>query len=169
MVGNRPSSTAGIVRAVVLSLLAGITSLGAAEAMAASYWWNGVASSTSATVSSWDTLSNWSTSASSATAPAVKPGSADDIVYNINSKNGQNSMVSFSTNNQAANSLTFSSTGATVFVRSSSTNSSSANLTIGSGGIALSSTAGPVTFGEADKKVTVKLAGSATFTNNSIR
>lgn len=146
---------------------AGIVCLHASDGVAASYWWNGVASTSSATVSSWDTVGNWSTSASSATAPTVKPGSADDIVYNINSKNGQNSMVSFSTNNQAANSLTFSSTGATVFVRSSSTNSSSANLTIGSGGITLSSTAGPVTFGEADKKVTVKLAGSATFTNNS--
>jgi len=168
MVGSRPSAHPGVVRTLVAALLAAVIAVaGSADGMAAGYWWNGVASSTSATVSSWDTLSNWSTSAATATSPAVKPGSSDDIVFNLNSKNGQSSMVSLSANNQAANGMTFSSTGATVFVRSSSTNANAANLTIGAGGITLSSTAGPVTFAEPDKKVVVKLASSASFTNNS--
>lgn len=168
MVRVRVPSVGGVIRTALVGFaVAATTCLVEAEAVAAPYWWNGVASSTSATVSSWDTLGNWSTSAATATSPAVKPGSSDDIVFNLNSKNGQNSMVSLSGNNQAANGMTFSSTGATVFVRSSSTNANAVNLTIGAGGITLSSTAGPVTFAEPDKKVVVKLSSTASFTNNS--
>lgn len=168
MVFNRPSACPGVVRTLRAAMLvAVITVAGATDGMAASYWWNGVASSTSSSASSWTTLGNWSTSPSSAIAPSVAPGLADDVVFTISSKLGQNSMVSLSSGNRDANSVTIDATGTTVFIRSTTANTASNNLTIGAGGLTVSSAAGPVTFGEADKKVVVKLASSASFTNNS--
>lgn len=111
----------------------------------------------------WDNTANWTTDPAATTPdPALAPGAADDAVFN---RDGINTNATVSLNaNQAANSLTFLSTG-TLTLQGGGTNYT---LTLGSGGVSKTGT-GAVTIGSstAGQNVAVTLGGSQTWTNGN--
>ncbi|MFM7245271.1 MAG: beta strand repeat-containing protein [Planctomycetaceae bacterium] len=138
-----------------------LVALVASSAEAVTYYWAG------ATNASMGTAGNWSTSPSTVTGGVV-PSATDDTIFNIDANNASSLSVSLGAANRTAQSQTFKSTGATTFIRSSSgTSSTTANLTIGTGGITVNAGAGAVTYGATDQRPLVRMAGSFAITNNS--
>lgn len=134
-------------------------------AHAVTYWWDGSSSAT------WGTTANWSTVAAGGTTPTspTVPDSTIDVIYNATGLN-TNQTVTLGGSNRAALSLTFSSTGTTQLDRASTTSASSSTLTVGSGGISLTGTAGAVTIGDTlstGQKVNMQAAASLNIDNDS--
>jgi hypothetical protein len=119
--------------------------------------------------SSISSTSNWATSAAGTTPASAAPTSADDLFFNTTANNSANRTVNLASNNRAANSVTFNSSGATTVNRSSTTSTSAHNWTINTG-ITVGSGAGVVTVATTDQKVVLKLgdvAGAFNLNNNS--
>lgn len=130
-------------------------------AEAATLYWSGTAST------NWSNTSAWTSSATSQSTPAAVPVITDDVIFNADAFNADTKTVSLNSNNRAALSLLFKSSGTTTIIRASSTNSTGQSLTVGGGGITVNAGAGPVSFGQTDNKVNVKLTTSSALTNNS--
>ena len=121
-----------------------ITLFASPSTRAAALWWDGVNNASWANAASWSTVS-YSTSPASGAAPAL----GDNVFFNIA---GVNSGETVDLNgSQAANSLTFGSTGTVNIVAGSGINS----LTLGTGGITMVSGAGAATI-----STTAALAGN---------
>jgi fibronectin-binding autotransporter adhesin len=154
------SNVGGRSHAVLRAAVAAIVMLAVHEARAATIYWDG----TSAT---WSTLSAWSTGSAATTPnPSAVPGLADDVIFNITTANNASSTITLGSTNQAARSLTFNTSGSSTLLAGGTART----LTLGIGGITMSSTAGAVRLGDgsAGNNVLVSLgAGGQTWTNNS--
>ena len=116
------------------------------------------------TGSSWSSTNSWSTVTGGSTPhPSAVPSIGDDVTFNITTLTSAQT-VNLS-GSQAANSLTFRSTG-TELLQAGGTNSS---LTLGAGGITVASGAGAVTIGSttSGQNVAVVVSASQTWANNS--
>ncbi|MDF3056448.1 MAG: hypothetical protein K0R17_663 [Rariglobus sp.] len=125
-------------------------------AFAATLYWDGGNAG-------WDAVASWTTDAAATTPdPVSVPGSGDDVWFNRDAINTA-STVSLNAS-QAANSLTFRSTGTTV-LQGGGTNQT---LTIGAGGINKTGT-GAVTIGSATsgQNVAIIFGGNQTWTNGN--
>lgn len=132
-----------------------VLSLVPCSAFAATLYWDGGNAG-------WDATSGWTTDSTAATPdPLAVPGAGDDVWFNRDAINTA-STVSLNAS-QAANSLTFRSTGATV-LQGGGTNQT---LTLGTGGITKTG-AGAVTIGSATagQNVAIILGGSQTWAND---
>jgi len=119
-------------------------------AWAAVLYWDGQGTS-------WDNKVNWSEADNDKNPnPKNLPGSSDDVVFNISTTNSAQTVNLDAA--QAANSLTFRSTGTVGIQTGSGTN----NLTLGTGGITVNAGAGAVTISSA-----VILGAAQTWTNDS--
>ncbi|MFM8986551.1 MAG: beta strand repeat-containing protein, partial [Planctomycetia bacterium] len=129
----------------------------ARPACAATYWWN------TTTTGLWSNGANWSNAATggSAGTPPSSSTTADDAVFNQTGLNG-NTIVELDAA-RSIGGITFLNTGSTLLRASAS---GTQTLTLGSRGITLGATAGPVTIGDATNAIAVTLTTS-TFTNDS--
>jgi len=154
------SNLGGRSQIVLRAAVAALVALALHEARAATIYWDG----TSAT---WSTLSAWSTGSAATTPnPSAVPGLADDVIFNITTANNASSTITLGSTNQAARSLTFNTSGSSTLLAGGTART----LTLGIGGITLSSTAGAVRLGDgsAGNNVLISLgAGGQTWTNNS--
>lgn len=149
-------------------LFASIASLIAASSLqAASRWWDGGTGNWAGGTSG---LTKWSTVSGAATPdPTAAPGINDDITFNITTASTTANTVSFANGNRAAKSLTFNTSGNTVF-RGGGNSGVNVSLTVGSGGITLGANSGNVTIGQTPSSfgtINVILSGSQIWTNNS--
>ncbi len=136
-------------------------------AAAAPIYWDG----TGTNPGSWDDLDNWSTDPGNSTSsPSSKPGNLDDVFFNVTSANASNRLIHLNGLAQAAKSLTFSSTGTTDLNNASTPSATATNLSLGSGGLTVSSGAGAVRIGGSldtgSTGTTLVLTDSATITHN---
>lgn len=141
--------------------LAGSSLLAISSASADTIYWDAAASP-------WGTAANWTTDAGATTPdPASAPGSADDTIFN---RTGQNGNITVTLDaNQAAQSITFNSTGGTTFRANLAADTTARTLSIGTDGITIN--AGTVTIGNnhaTNGQINVALGGSQTWTNNSV-
>lgn len=132
---------------------------------AATFYWNGAETSTSL-----GNVGSYSTAPDSVIVPGALPTASDDIVFNTDARNAQNSIVSLAAVNRAYNSLTFASSGTTELVRGSTDSTNSNNLSLATG-LTVQSGAGAVTFGTLGgtaQKVSLRTSSSAlAIANNS--
>lgn len=146
---------------------ASIALLATPSLQAASRWWDGGSGNWAGGSTG---LTKWSTASGAATPdPTGAPGINDDITFNITTASSAASTVSFANGSRAARSLTFNTSGNTVF-RGGGTSTVNVNLTVGSGGITLGADSGNVTIGQTPSSfgtINVILGGSQTWTNNS--
>ena len=144
-----------------LKFFAAVAVLGfiGSSANGAAIWWD----NTNAT-NLWGTAANWATTAGGGTNPGAAPGSGDTVTFNITSLNTAQT-VDLSAN-QAASSLTFSSTGTTT-IQANASGSTARTLAIGTGGLTVSSGAGAVTFNATFGTTTLALVGNESWANNS--
>ncbi|MFY7817860.1 MAG: beta strand repeat-containing protein [Akkermansiaceae bacterium] len=147
-----------LASAVVFALM------GVKSAQAASMWWDGG-------TENWSTLAAWSTIASAATPdPTAVPGSADDVTFNRTASNTTANIVSFAGGGRAVRSMTFATTGTSVFRANASGTTTARTLSLGAGGLTINSGAGAVTIGETPATygaINVALTANQTWTNNS--
>ncbi|HYO09377.1 MAG TPA: autotransporter-associated beta strand repeat-containing protein, partial [Tepidisphaeraceae bacterium] len=146
-----------ILAAAALSALGAI---GTRSAGAATLYWDGVSSG-------WNLPASWSTASGATTPdPATVPGIGDDAIFNIAGANA-NQIISLNAN-QAANSLTFNSTGTTL-IQGNTAASANRILTLGAGGITLNAGAGAVTIGSttANQAASITVGASQSWINNS--
>jgi fibronectin-binding autotransporter adhesin len=117
--------------------------------------------------SGWDTLANWSTASGATTPnPAAVPGSGDSVIFNITTANAGQT-VSLNAD-QAAQSITINLTGGmTLNGNTTATGTSARTLSIGSGGLTISSTAGAVTLGSSTTNQNILLTGSGALTKSN--
>jgi len=112
----------------------------------------------------------WSTSETIDTAPAAIPGASNDVVFNMLTRNDDQTPV-MGSNNRAYNSMLFRSTGTTQINRAAATSTDGNTISVGSGGITLAEGSGEVTFGTAgsgaQQIVLMRAATSLNITNNS--
>ena len=133
-------------------------------------YWNGVNDG----ATSWENILNWSQdSGATSPNPAANewPKSDDDVFFNITSANATNQTIHLNAAAQAANSLTFNSTGTTLIYRAATTSTSTTALTVGTGGLKVNSGAGHVSIGSGadsspDQRVTYTVNGSSSITHN---
>ena len=140
----------------------------AVPADAANRWWDGGSGNWAGGSSG---LTRWSTVADAATPdPGSAPGINDDLFFNITTANTTASTLSFAGGNRLAKSITFSTSGTTVF-RGGGASTVSVTLTVGSGGITVNPGAGAVTIGQTPTSYgTITVALGTTdqiWTNNS--
>ena len=140
---------------------AGSSLLAISSASADTIYWDGPSAS-------WNLNTNWTTAAGAATPdPGAAPGSADDTIFN---RTGQNGNITVTLDaNQAAQSLTFNSTGGVTFRANNAAVTTARTLSIGTGGITVAANAGVVTFGNnsgTNGIVNLALTGNQTWTNN---
>ena len=106
-------------------------------AHAATWWFGGTGTA------AWDSTANWFSAAVSGTNPASVPNAlTEDVIFNVTANNALKTYV-YTDVGQSANSLTVDASGTTYFGRAST---GASTLTVGSGGMTLGSTAGPVIF-----------------------
>ncbi len=147
------------MRLRTLSALTGSAILSiVSQASAATLYWDG-------TSASWNTVGNWSTESSATTPdPLVVPGLLDDLIFNITTVNGAQSITLDA--NQFARSITFNNTDTTTLLGGGSART----LMLGAGGITIGASAGAVTLGDGTAANDVLLSltsGAQTWTNNS--
>ena len=133
---------------------------------AADRWWDGGTgnwSGGSSGLTKWSTVSNATTPD-----PTGAPGINDDLFFNITTANASASTVSFANGARSAKSLTFDTSGSSVF-RAGGSSSVNQTLTLGAGGITVNSGAGAVTIGQTPSSygtINVILSVDQTWTNN---
>jgi fibronectin-binding autotransporter adhesin len=131
-------------------------------------YWNGVNDG----ATSWENILNWSQdSGATSPNPAANewPKSDDDVFFNITSANATNQTIHLNAAAQAPKSLTFNSTGTTDINNEAVPSATATNLSLGSGGLTLSSGAGAVRIGgtnAASNGATLVLTDSVTITHN---
>jgi fibronectin-binding autotransporter adhesin len=131
-----------------------------APVLADTIYWDGT------TNSLWTSTAAWSTSGSAATPnPVAPPGATDDVWFNVSGSNAANNV--YLNGNQAANSFTFRSTGATTLLSGTTTTSGVQALLIGGGGITVNSGAGAVAIGNLANPIAFALTTSQTWVNSS--
>jgi autotransporter-associated beta strand protein len=117
----------------------------------------------------WGTLANWSTSSGATTPnPSAVPTNTDDVVFNITPSNSVACNL-YLGGDQAANSLTFNSTGA-IQIFGNASGTAARVLTLGAGGITINPGAGQNLIGGASATygtINVTIAASQTWLNNS--
>ena len=141
----------------------GIGGLFATGAADAAIYWSG------ASAGDWSVANNWVDTDGGANHPASAPGSGQDVVFNTS---GLNTAMTINLNlvaggtTQAANSLTFRSTGTELLQGGGVANQT---LTIGTGGITVNAGANTVTIGSAtaSQNVNIALNASQNWANNS--
>lgn len=129
--------------------------LGSATSAGTIYW--------DASGTGWDAASSWSINSAATTPdPAAPPGSVDVATFNISTVN-TNQTVNLNADQSAAG-LVFGSIGS-VSLLGGGTNRT---LSLGTGGLSVSSGAGAVSIGSstAGQNVAISLAGAQTWTNN---
>ena len=120
--------------AVLFVLMGGLPT---PAAHAATWWFGGTGTA------AWDSTANWFSAAVSGTNPASVPNAlTEDVIFNVTANNALKTYV-YTDVGQSANSLTVDASGTTYFGRAST---GASTLTVGSGGMTLGSTAGPVIF-----------------------
>lgn len=137
-----------------LVLLAALASV---PAQAATLYWDGSGAA-------WNTVTSWSTDSGATTPdPSAAPTASDDAVFNISTVSA-NQTIGLGGANQAANSLTFNSTGTVTLG-----GGGNRDLSIGAGGITVASEAGAATIGSTTSGLNVftRIVASQTWTNNS--
>ena len=149
---------------VTYPLLAALSSLLTIHsAHSAPLWYDGG-------TNNWTTLTAWSTVAGAASPdPGTAPGASDDVTFNRTNNNTAANTVSFAGGNRSALSMTFSTTGASIF-RANGTGTTARTLNLGSGGLTINSGAGAVTIGDTPGTygvINVAMTNSQTWTNNS--
>lgn len=147
------------------SLLAALLALSAAgsSAFAADYYWGQTAySSGSIYTGDFATAGNWFTTAAGTTGAGAAPSTLDDdVFFNTTAANTTGGTVTVGAN-ITAKSLTFNTSGATVLSQDANR-----NLVLGSGGITLGTDSGNVNIGINVNALSVRLAATQTWTNNS--
>jgi autotransporter-associated beta strand protein len=132
-------------------------------AYAVPMWWEGG-------TANWTSLTAWTTNDANTTSdPVAFPAGSDDLTFNRTGVNTANT-VSLAGGNRAARSLTFNTSGTTVFRANASGTTTTRTLTLGTGGITLGSTSGNVTIGEAPGTygaINIVLGSSQIWTNSS--
>jgi fibronectin-binding autotransporter adhesin len=160
---NCVASVAMMVRGVTRRLLRVglfffvIVALSPSARAANTYYWD------TTTASSWSNGADWAnapTGGTTGTAPSSP--TTDFTVFNEPAING--ALTITLTAPAATAGITFNNTGTTTIQSSTTTTET---LTIGTGGITVASTAATPTIGNASDQVTVDLAGSQSWTNNS--
>jgi fibronectin-binding autotransporter adhesin len=147
---------ANLSRVLPLCGLVGLLAFDAAQATAATYWWN-------TADGLWTNSSNWSNAASGGTTGTVPANSTADVaIFNQTAVNG-NEIISLVTSSTIG-SIQVNNTGSTTFRSDSAT---SRTLTLGAGGLTINAGAGPVTIGDATNPVRIGQASSNSITNNS--
>jgi fibronectin-binding autotransporter adhesin len=138
--------------------------LSAHHASAVDFWWDGG-------TANWATNTAWTANASATTPdPVAAPGSAtdDDLTFNRTGTN-TNNIVTLAAN-RAAKSLTFGSTGTSLFRANASGTTTARSLTIGSGGVTLLAGSGAVTIADTVATfgaINIALSANQTWTNNA--
>ena len=125
----------------------------------ATTYWDG-------TSASWNSAANWST-ASGATTPDPGAVPTDDLVFNITTANGAETITL--DNAQSATGLTFDNTGSTA-IEGNSALTTARVLTLGTGGLTLGASAGAVTLGSSASTkgaVSYTIGGTQSWTNNN--
>lgn len=132
------------------------------KASAAPYYW-GQTTVVSGTYSgNAATAANWYTDAGGTVVSGTAPNSiSDDLIFNTTPANAVGGAVTIGAN-LSANSLTFNTSGSTVFAQDSNR-----NLVLGGGGLTLGASSGNVNLGVSTNTLSVRLAASQTWTNNS--
>lgn len=154
----RPCSLSSKVLITLLSL----TALNPKVMAAPLYWGQTTYSSGSTYSGTAATASNWYTDAAGTTVSSVAPNSLDDdIFFNTNPANTVGGTVTVGAN-LSAKSFTFNTSGATILAQDANR-----NLILGGGGITLNANSGNVNFGINTNSLSVRLAASQTWTNNS--
>lgn len=141
------------------SFLAALLALSAAgsPAFAADYYWG---STTYA--DPFATAGNWFTTAAGTTAAGAAPGTlSDDVFFNTTAANTTGGTITVGAS-ITARSLTFNTSGATTLSQSGNQ-----NLFLGAGGITLGASSGNVGLGTSTNTLSVRVAASQTWTNNS--
>jgi len=145
----RIRSTTRITAISAAAAFAVANAVGSSTAGAATVYWDGV-------TGGWDTPANFSTASNATTPnPATSPGSGDDVVFNISTANGGDTV--YLNANQAANTVSITSTGSTTIQGNASANSDR-TLTLGTG-ITVNTSAG-VLLGSSTPNNSIVIAGS---------
>ncbi len=117
----------------------------------------------------WATLAAWTTAAGATTPdPLAIPGANDDLTFNRTGAN-TNNVITLAAD-RSARSLTFSSTGTSLFRANASGTTTARSLTIGSVGISVLAGSGVVTIGDTVGTfgaINIALAANQTWTSNA--
>ncbi len=143
-------------RSIAFALSLPIVASTSQQASAATYFWD------TTTTGSWNTLTNWWTTAGGTTNPTVIPSAADTLTFNGTAVNG--ATISQLDANYSITGMVFNNTGTTLIDSNSAT---TRVLTLGTGGITVASGAGAVTIGDATNVTNITLGATQTWTNNS--
>lgn len=127
---------------------------------ATTFYYEGVASQT------WNSTASWTTNPAAANIGGARPVAADDVVFHMDGVNANINMTL--AGNQAANTITYRSTGTLNVGSNSGSNMGNKSLTIGSGGLTKTAGSGALSFnGNSSGTVSVAVGASQTWTNNS--
>ncbi|MFH1497802.1 MAG: autotransporter-associated beta strand repeat-containing protein [Verrucomicrobiota bacterium] len=148
-----------------LTLLAALLSLSAAGSSASAatfYWGQTTYSSGSIYNGNAATAGNWFTDAAGTSVAGAAPDSlTDDLVFNTTPANAVGGTVTVAAS-LSAQSLTFSTSGATTLSQSGNQ-----SLIIGGGGVTLGASSGSVSLGGTTDTLTTRVSSDQTWTNNS--